>query len=32
MNDPLIKHADPFHRTDDIVAILRLEARYEEAA
>jgi hypothetical protein len=24
--------ADPFHRTDDIVAMLRLEARYEEAA
>lgn len=24
--------ADPFHRTDDIVEMLRLEARYEEAA
>jgi hypothetical protein len=24
--------ADPFHRTDDIVELLRLQARYEEAA
>ena len=24
--------ADPFHRTDDIVEMLRVEARYEEAA
>ena len=24
--------ADPFHRTDDIVEMLRLEARFEEAA
>ena len=24
--------ADPFHRTDDIVEMLRVEARFEEAA
>ena len=24
--------ADPFHRTDDIVELLRVEARFEEAA
>ena len=24
--------ADPFHRTDDIVEMLRLESRFEEAA
>ena len=24
--------ADPFHRTDDIVEMLRIEARFEEAA